>query len=364
MNTICRIMHTETSAQLAVPVGRGTALNPPNRFQQLQVERDPDWEPDDSPDPRTQFFFDASESILARNDSPDIPFRYGLNSYRGCEHGCAYCYARPYHEYLGWGSGIDFETKIMVKLRAPELLRKELSSPKWEPQPIGMSGVTDCYQPAERHFKLTRQCLQVFAEFRNPVGIVTKNHLVTRDVDLLAELARYHCVAVFLTITTLDTELSGKLEPRGSRPQHRLRAIRTLADAGVPVGVMVAPVIPGLTEHELPSILQAAADAGAKNAGYVVLRLPHAVKEIFTDWLDRQEPLKKERVLSRVRELRGGKLNVSEWATRMKGEGIFAEQVHDMFKVAARRAGLNEARTELSTGNFRRPGGEQLDLGL
>ena len=340
--------------------GRGTALNPPNRFERLHVTADPDCPPDDVPDPKTQFFFDASESLLARNDSPDIPFRFGLNAYRGCEHGCAYCYARPYHEYLGWGSGIDFETKIMVKLRAPELLRRELSSPKWEPQPIGMSGVTDCYQPAERHFGLTRKCLAVLAEFRNPVGIVTKNHLVTRDVDLLAELARFGCAAVFLTITTLDAELSGKLEPRGSRPQHRLEAIRVLAEAGVPVGVMVAPVIPGLTEHELPQILDAAAAAGAKNAGYVVLRLPHAVKEIFSDWLERQEPSKKERVLSRVRELRGGKLNVSDWATRMKGEGIFA--VHDLFKVAARRSGLNEVRAELSTAHFRRPGGEQLSL--
>ncbi|HEU5077815.1 MAG TPA: PA0069 family radical SAM protein [Opitutaceae bacterium] len=335
------------------PVGRGTGLNPPNRFERLHIEPDPDCDPSESVDPRTEFYPDATESLLTRNDSPDISFRYGLNSYRGCEHGCAYCYARPYHEYLGWGSGIDFETKIMVKLRAPELLRRELSSPKWVPQPIGMSGVTDCYQPAERKFRLSRQCLEVLAEFRNPVGIVTKNHLVTRDIDVLAELSKFNCVAVFLTITTLDTELSGKLEPRASRPQHRLRAIRELSAAGIPVGVMVAPVIPGLTEHELPSILEAAAEAGAKNAGYVILRLPHAVKQIFVDWLERNEPLKKERVLSRVRDLRGGKLNVSEWATRMKGEGIFAEQVHDMFKVATRRAGLNETRTELSTEHFR-----------
>ena len=344
------------------PKGRGTGLNPANRFEPLHHVPDPDCPPEEAADPRTQYFFDGSESLLARNDSPDIPFRYGLNAYRGCEHGCAYCYARPYHEYLGWGSGIDFETKILVKLRAPELLRRELSSRSWEPQPIGMSGVTDCYQPAERQFRLTRQCLEVFAEFRNPVGIVTKNHLVARDADVLAELARYGCAAVFLTITTLDADLASRLEPRASRPPARLRAIRALADAGVPVGVMVAPVIPGLTEHELPQILQAAREAGARNAGYVVLRLPHAVKQIFEDWLAREEPLKKERVLSRVRELRGGKLNVSDWATRMKGEGIYADQVHDLFKVAARRAGLNETRTELSTGHFRRPGGVQMEL--
>lgn len=344
------------------PVGRGTGLNPPNRFERIHVVPDPDAEPEERPDPKTEFYPDQTETILSKNDSPDIGFTHGLNSYRGCEHGCAYCYARPYHEYLGWGSGIDFETKIMVKLRAPELLRKELSSPRWKPQSVGMSGVTDCYQPAERHFQLTRKCLQVLAEFRNPVGIVTKNHLVTRDVDLLAELARHQCVAVYLTITTLDTELSGKLEPRASRPQHRLRAIRTLAEAGVPVGVMVAPVIPGLTEHELPSILEAAAEAGATSAGYVVLRLPHAVKTIFSDWLEREEPTKKDRVLSRIRDLRGGKLNVSEWTTRMKGEGIFAEQIHDMFAVASRRAGLNEKKAELTTANFRRAGGTQLQL--
>lgn len=335
------------------PTGRGTGFNPPNRFEKLYIEPDPECDPTEAIDPRTEFYPDATESVLTRNESPDISFRYGLNSYRGCEHGCAYCYARPYHEYLGWGSGIDFETKIMVKLRAPELLRRELSSEKWVPQPIGMSGVTDCYQPAERKFRLTRQCLQVLAEFRNPVGIVTKNHLVTRDIDLIAELAKFDAVAVFLTITTLDTELSGKLEPRASRPQHRLRAIRELSEAGVPVGVMVAPIIPGLTEHELPAILDAAAEAGAKNAGYVILRLPHAVKQIFVDWLDRNEALKKERVLSRVRDLRGGKLNVSDWATRMKGEGIYADQIHDMFKVAARRAGLNETRSELSAAHFR-----------
>lgn len=347
---------------MPVPIGRGTALNPPNRFERLHIEADPDCPPEERHDVRTEFFPDATESILTRNDSPDVSFAYGLNSYRGCEHGCAYCYARPYHEYLGWGSGLDFETKIMVKLRAPELLRRELSSPRWKPQPIGMSGVTDCYQPAERHFKLSRKCLEVLAEFRNPVGIVTKNHLVTRDVEILAELARHQCVAVYLTITTLDTELSGQLEPRASRPQHRLAAIRKLSEAGIPTGVMIAPVIPGLTEHELPAILEAAAAAGAKSAGYVVLRLPHAVKQIFSDWLERAEPTKKERVLSRVRDLRGGKLNVSEWGTRMKGEGIFAEQIHDMFKVAARRAGLNEEKVPLSTENFRPPGGRQLQL--
>lgn len=342
--------------------GRGSDFNPPNRFERLHVEPDPECPPEERSDPRTQFFPDSSQSLLVPNDSPDIPFRFGLNPYRGCEHGCAYCYARPYHEYLGLGSGIDFETKIFVKQRAPELLRAELSARRWQPQPIGMSGVTDCYQPAERHFQLTRRCLQVLAEFRNPVGIITKNHLVTRDLDVLSELARHGCVSVFLTITSLDAELSGRLEPRASRPQHRLAAIRQLAEAGVPVGVMVAPVIPGLTDHELPSILEAAAQAGASHGGYIVLRLPHSVKDVFIHWLDTQEPGKKERVLSRLRELRGGKVNSAEWSARFKGEGVFARQLNDLFHLAARRAGLNTERRELSAAHFRRPGGVQLDL--
>jgi DNA repair photolyase len=300
--------------------------------------------------------------LLTENDSPDIPFTIGLNPYRGCEHGCAYCYARPYHEYLGWSSGLDFESKILVKLRAPALLRRELSKPSWQPQSISMSGVTDCYQPAERHFQLTRQCLEVFAELRHPVGIVTKSHLVTRDLDLLVELARWSCISVYVSVTTLDAGLAGQLEPRAARPEHRLRAIRELADAGVPVGAMVAPIIPGLTDHEMPAILDAVAAAGAKRAGYVVLRLPWAVKDIFSAWLDTHAPGKKDRVLSRVRDLRGGKLNVSDWGKRMKGEGIFAEQIHDLFAVAVRRAGLNQTPSPTSGENFRRPGGVQLNL--
>jgi DNA repair photolyase len=350
-------------------IGRGPTINPPNRFERLHVACDAEtWQPDldgmpdERPDPRTQFFHDATETILTRNDSPDVPFTYGLNAYRGCEHGCAYCFARPYHEYLGWSSGLDFETKILVKLRAPELLRRELAAPKWQPQSVTMSGATDCYQPAERHFRITRRCLEVFAEFRNPVGLITKNFLITRDRDLLAELARHRCVSVHITVTTLDSELAGKLEPRAARPEHRLRAIRMLADAGVPVGVMVAPIIPGLTDHEMPAILDAAKAAGAKSAGYVVLRLPHAVKDVFSAWLDQHMPAKKERVLARVRELRGGKLNVVEWGARMRGEGIFAEQIHDLFAVAVRRAGLNATSAGISTENFRRPGGVQMDL--
>ncbi len=358
-------MHTQPRPPGAALPGRGTGVNPPNRFERLHLAPDPDAEPlpdEERPHPRTEFFHDASESILTHNDSPDIPFTVGLNPYRGCEHGCAYCFARPYHEYLGFSSGLDFETKIMVKLRAPELLRRELSSPRWGPQSIAMSGVTDCYQPGERHFRVTRGCLEVCAELRQPISIITKNALVTRDRDLLAELARHHCTAVYVSVTTLDNDLAGKLEPRASRPAARLRAIRELTDAGIPVGVMTAPLIPGLNDHEMPAILDAAAAAGAKCAGYVVLRLPYAVKEIFQRWLDDHAPTKKARVLARVRDLRGGKLNVSEWGARMKGEGIFAEQIAALFAVAARRAGLNKERLTLSTAHFRRPGGEQLTL--
>jgi DNA repair photolyase len=348
--------------------GRGPNINPANRFEPLHVEPDGEWldaefaETGSVPHPRTQFFHDGTESILNRIDSPDVGAGWGLNCYRGCEHGCAYCFARPYHDYLGWNSGIEFETKILVKMRGPQLLREELAAKKWKPGPILMSGATDCYQPIERHFRLTRGVLEVLAEFRQPVGMITKNFLITRDLDLLAELARWQCVSVSISVTSLDSALAGKLEPRAARPEHRLRAIRMLADAGVPVGVMVAPVIPGLTDHELPAILDAAAKAGATRAGFVTLRLPHAVKDVFMQWLDDHEPGKKERVLSRMRELHGGKLYNATFGDRMRGQGIFAEQIAQMFEVASRRAGLHREHPELSTAHFRRPGGTQLEL--
>jgi DNA repair photolyase len=341
--------------------GRGPLINPPNRFEQLHVERDPDAPPEEQPHPRTQFFHDATTTLLTKNDSPDVGFTYGLNAYRGCEHGCAYCFARPFHEYLGWSSGIDFETKILVKLRAPELLREELCSRRWRPQPIAMSGVTDCYQPAERQFRLTRRCLEVCAELRHPIFIITKNALVTRDLDVLAELARHDCIAVHVSVTTLDSDLAGKLEPRASRPAARLRAIRELSAAGVPVGVMVAPIIPGLTDTETPAILEAAAAAGARRAGHVLLRLPHAVKDVFQQWLDDHVPTKKARILDRLRALHGGKLYTSDWGKRMSGEGVFAKQMDDLFDATARRAGLNREEFNLTTAHFRPPG-EQLTL--
>ena len=346
----------------AITAHRGAAENPPNRFEKVHLERDEDWNPEEDPLPRTQFLRDSSKTIIAYNDSPDIGFEASINPYRGCEHGCIYCYARPFHEYLGFSSGIDFETKIMVKENAPQLLREELSSPKWKPQVIAISGVTDCYQPIERKLKITRGCLAVLAEFRNPVGIITKNFLVTRDIDLLAELARHNAAQVYVSVTTLDAELRKIMEPRTSPPAARLEAVRRLSEAGVRVGILMAPIIPGLTDHEIPAVLEAAAKAGAKSAGHVTLRLPHAVAPLFEKWLETHFPDRKEKVLNRLRAMRGGKLYDSKWGERMRGGGIFADQIDQLFEVARRKAGLAERGGELSTAAFRRPGGAQMQL--
>lgn len=494
------------------PRGRGSASNPPNRFEPLALELEEPG-PDRVP---TLYLRDASRSIIATNDSPDIGFDASVNPYRGCEHGCCYClegttpilmadggirplrdvrvgdaiygtrregwyrryvktrvlahwetsepayavtladgtrlvagadhrfltergwkfvtgteqgacrrphlttrnrlmgtgrlvprkrdiegtalkgtsrlgvrsveplderiplydittgtgdfiadgvvshncYARPTHEYFGLSAGLDFETRIFVKEEAPELLRRELRSPKWRPRVLAMSGVTDPYQPIERKLGLTRRCLEVLAEFRNPVGIVTKSHLVTRDRDLLGELAGYQAAAVTVSITTLDANLAARMEPRAPHPRERLRAIEALAASGIPCGVMVAPVVPAITDHEIPAILRAAAEAGAGWAGFVVLRLPWAVKELFEEWLERHFPERKTKVLDRVRSLRGGKLNEASFGARMKGEGPFADQIRALFASGCRRAGLDRPRPQLSTAAFRRPGAQ------
>jgi DNA repair photolyase len=342
--------------------GRGTPENPPNRFERLAylpIIESPD---DQERAVKTQYLKDASRSLLTTNDSPDVGFDASINPYRGCEHGCIYCYARPYHEYLGFSAGLDFETKILVKEDAPELLRAELASPKWQPKVVAISGVTDAYQPIERKLQLTRRCLEVLAEFRNPVVIVTKNQLVTRDIDVLKVLAGFNAAAVCVSVTTLDAELARVMEPRTSTPANRLEAIQALTGAGVPVRVLVAPIIPGLTDHEIPSIIKAAADAGARHAGYVVVRLPHGVGELFEGWLEEHFPDRKKKVLNRIREMRGGKLNDSNFGSRMKGEGVFAEQIKSMFKLACRRAGMEFSSHELSTSAFRRPSDAQLSL--
>ncbi len=346
--------------------GRGASGNVPNRFEKLHVELEPDdsWiDPDDQPiAPATKFYRDHTRTVIARNHSPDVGFETSVNPYRGCEHGCAYCFARPSHEYLGFSAGLDFETKIMVKEDAPELLAEELSSPKWKPQVIAISGVTDPYQPVERRLKLTRRCLEVLARFRNPVTMITKNRLVARDIDVLSELAAVGAVSINISVTSLDPKLQRVLEPRTSSPNARLEAITQLSSAGIPVGVMVAPIIPGITDHEVPAIVQACAKAGAQFAGYVVLRLPWAVAPLFERWLDEHFPDRKEKVLGRVRDMRGGgdKLYDSRWGVRQTGEGIFAEQIGSMFEIGCRRAGIGP-RPKLSTEAFVRRR-EQLEL--
>lgn len=341
------------------PHGRGAPVNPTNRFERIAVEME-------VPGPdrvETRLLRDASRSVISRNDSPDVGFDASLNPYRGCEHGCIYCYARPTHEYLGFSAGIDFESRILVKEDAPELLRRELSSPKWVPEELVMSGVTDPYQPVERKLEVTRRCLAVLAEFRNPVGVITKNELITRDIDYLSELASHGAAAAFISVTTLDGELARKMEPRASHPRERLKAVERLAAAGVPVGVMVAPVVPATTDHEIPKILEAAAAAGARSAGYVMMRLPGAVAGLFEAWLEEHFPDRKDKVLNRVRGLRGGKLYDPRFGSRMRGEGIFADQVKAVFETARRRYGLDQKRVELSTAAFRRPG-QAVQLGL
>ena len=338
---------------LPVVKGRGTPWNPPNRFERLHLERDR-WDDPDDPPAETVFFADRTRSILARNDSPDVGFDVGINPYRGCEHACSYCYARPTHEYLGLSAGLDFETRILVKKDAPELLRKALSSKTWKPQTVGLSGNTDAYQPAERRLRITRRCLEVLTEFRNPVGIVTKSYLVTRDIDYLSELASHNAVAVVLSITSLGNDIQRVMEPRATSPARRLGAVRVLADAGIPVGVNVAPVVPGLTDHELPAILEAAAEAGATFAGYILLRLPHGVKDLFSSWLESHFPERKDKVLNRVRQLRSGRLYDGRFEVRGRGEGPWARHLAELFRANRDRLGLNRP-PELSADGFRNP---------
>jgi DNA repair photolyase len=333
--------------------GRGASWNPQNRFEVLEYVRDDEAPPDENA-PRTIYLRDPTRTLIATNDSPDIGFEASINPYRGCEHGCIYCYARPTHEYLGMSAGLDFETKILVKEDAPELLREELNAKSWEPKLIAISGVTDPFQPIERKLELTRRCLEVLAEFRNPVAIITKSHLVTRDIDHLRELARFNAARVFVSVTTLDPRIANIMEPRAATPELRLAAVEALASAGVPVGVMVAPIVPAITEHEMPAILAAAKKAGARWAGRVVLRLPWAVAPLFERWLEEHFPDRKEKVLNRVRHLRGGKLYDAKWGIRGRGEGIFADQIEQIFDVTCRKLGLNEDDSELSTDAFRR----------
>ena len=350
--------------ELPIAKGRGSRIDPPNRFGVPYRAHDPeqdgrDDDDDDSPpaphDRPTEFYPDRSRSVVTENDSPDVGFRFSLTPYRGCEHGCAYCYARPTHEYLGLSAGLDFETKIFFKEDAPALLRRFLARKKWRPEPIALSGVTDPYQPVERRLLLTRRCLEVAAECRQPVSLITRSALVLRDLDLLGPMAAAGLVHVNVSVTTLDAALARSMEPRAATPQARLAAIRGLSDAGVPVRVLVAPVIPGLTDAEVPAILAAAKEAGASAAGYTMLRLPLTVAPVFREWLSRTRPESEVRVEGRIRGVRGGGLNDPDFGTRMTGTGEMAAQIGALFRLFARRHGLDGGLPPYDCTRFRPP---------
>jgi DNA repair photolyase len=336
--------------------GRGSGGNPPNRFDRIHLEREEDYDDSEDAAPETQFFDDASGSIIARNDSPDIGFEASINPYRGCEHGCTYCYARPFHEFLGFSSGLDFETRIFVKRNAAALLRAELSRPSYRPSALQLSGVTDPYQPVERRLRITRACLEVLSDCRHPVNVITKNDLVCRDIDLLRELAAHSAVSVVFSIPTLKADLAGKLEPRCSVPLRRMRAMSRLREAGIAVGISLSPVIPALTDEEAPAILAMAKESGATFAFFVPLRLPHAVAGLFKEWLERYYPDRRDKILNRVRSMRGGALNQAEFGARMRGEGEYAAQFRAMFHVLCTRYSLATEAPVLSAAAFRRPG--------
>jgi len=344
--------------------GRGAWWNPDNRFEDRSCVYEDDDIPEGPSRVPTRFLEDASQSIVTRNDSPDVGFEYSVNPYRGCEHGCVYCFARPTHEYMGYSAGLDFETTIFYKPRAPELLDTALAQKSWQPRVIAFSGVTDPYQPIEREKKLTRGCLEVLARYRNPVAIVTKNRMVARDVDLLSAMASHQTAGVLISLTTLDLDLNRKLEPRTSSPAQRLDTIQRLSEAGIPVGVLIAPVIPGLTDHEIPALLSAARSAGARFAGYIMLRLPHAVAPLFTSWLEAYYPARKEKVENRLRAMRGGALYRSAFGERMRGTGFHADQVANLFNVLHGKLGFESGRMDLRTDGFRPAGGAQLELGF
>lgn len=338
--------------------GRGASFNPPNRFEEIVVERAPDdiaqyfEDPDPARTVLTKFYFDHTKTILAKNDSPDIGFTYSLNPYRGCEHGCIYCYARPSHEYLGFSSGVDFESRILVKQNAASLLREAFLQKSWVPQVVQLSGDTDCYQPVERSLKITRECLKVFLSFRNPVSVITKNALIQRDADILADLASLSLLSVTVSITTLDEHLARRMEPRTSTPSKRFETVEALARKGIPVTVNIAPIIPGLNDVEIPAIVKRASGCGARSVHISMIRLPRAVKDLFLEWLKREIPEKAAKIENRIRSIRNGGLTNSEFGKRMEGEGKLAESIEQLFRSAVERHGLNTAKLALRADQF------------
>ncbi|MBI3479951.1 MAG: PA0069 family radical SAM protein [Nitrosomonadales bacterium] len=349
-----------------VAKGRGATLQIEGRFDSVARERvDDGWGTADEKLPpfKTTVTVERAKSVIQRHDSPDLPFMQSLNAYRGCEHGCIYCYARPSHGYLNLSPGLDFETRLFAKPEAAQLLRAELAKPAYQCSPIALGSNTDPYQPIEREWRITRQILEVLAEHRHPVSIVTKSALVERDLDLLMQLAQDNLVQVFISVTTLDAEIARQMEPRASSPRRRLQAMWRLNEAGVPCGVMVAPVIPFLTDAELESVLQAAHQHGARSAGYALLRLPYELKDLFKDWLVTHYPLKAAHVMSRLRGMRGGRENDPEFGSRFRGEGLFADLLEQRFAKACERIGFNLEGTHLATGLFKPPSRNgQMDL--
>jgi DNA repair photolyase len=343
--------------------GRGTSENPTGRFESAcrsGLENDylnhlaEEEDIANGLQARTEIFKDTSRSIINTNDSPDIGMEASINPYRGCEHGCIYCFARPSHEYFGLSVGVDFETKIFAKYDAADLLVQKLSSKNYQPKVIMMSGVTDCYQPLEKNLRLTRACMEVLRDFRNPVAVITKNRLVTRDIDIFKDIADYDGIVINMSVTTLDASLARTMEPRASQPALRLRAIEELAKNNIPVSVMIGPVLPGLTDHEIPAILKAVSEAGARGAHYTMLRLPYGVKDIFQVWLRDHYPDRAEKILSHVRDIRGGKLNDANFGYRMVGQGAYADQIAAMFNLYKKKYGLTRRYNALSTAHFRR----------
>ncbi len=337
--------------------GRGTALNPNNRFIDIKLEildEYLEYTRDEELRPETQFINDNSKSILSKNDSPDLAFTYSINPYRGCEHGCIYCYARPTHEYLGFSSGLDFETKIMIKKDAPALLEKGFQSKSYVPQVIMLSGNTDCYQPVERKLQITRRLLEVFLKYKNPVAIITKNSLIERDLDILTELNELKLVGVTISIPTLSKEIASVMEPRTSTPSRRLKTVENLSKAGIFVNVNVAPVVPGLTDDTIPYVLKSVAEAGAKSAARVILRLPWQNKELFVNWVHKNFPDRANKILNRIKSLREGELYNADWGKRMRGEGEWTETVAQIFRIHCEKNNLNKERRGLRTDLFNR----------
>lgn len=347
--------------------GRGAASNASGRFEEeVRVLADDGWGALDEPPPplKTTVTIDSSKSVIARNTSPDLNFDRSINPYRGCEHGCIYCFARPTHAYLGLSPGLDFEAKLFAKPRAAALLAAEMSKPSYRPAVIAIGTNTDPYQPIDKTYQITRQVLEVLRDFRHPVGIVTKSHLVTRDIDILSEMASQGLAKVAVSVTTLDRGLARIMEPRAATPARRLEAIEALTKAGIPTTVMAAPMIPALNDHEMEAILEAARNAGATAAAYIVLRMPLEIKDLFREWLERHKPAGAKHVISLIREMRGGRDYDPEWGRRMKGTGPYAQLMAKRFRLASQRLGLNGPQGPLTTSLFRVPprAGDQLSL--